>query len=105
MNLIDGLFDMGSGYVLDFSNRTFAEFFSDELSLDIDSSQYSVDGSSKAKRLRRLLRTSDLGVVVKVLLALWEYREANRRMSRVEENIPDAESEFCSLIERLGIRR
>ena len=102
MSLIDSLFDMGGGYVLDFSNRTFAEFFNDELSINIDHPRYSVDGSSKAKRLRRLLRTSDLAVVVKVLLALWEYREADRRRSRAEEQIPDAESEFCSLIERLG---
>ena len=31
MRLIDELFEMGGGYVLDFSNRTFAEFFADEL--------------------------------------------------------------------------
>ena len=27
---------MGGGYVLDFSNQTFAEFFADELGVDID---------------------------------------------------------------------
>ena len=31
LRLIDDLFDMGGGYVLDFSNQTFAEFFADEL--------------------------------------------------------------------------
>jgi hypothetical protein len=37
LRLIDDLFEMGGGYVLDFSNRTFAEFFADEIELDIDS--------------------------------------------------------------------
>ena len=36
LRLIDDLFEMGGGYVLDFSNRTFAEFFADELGIDID---------------------------------------------------------------------
>ena len=36
MRLIDDLFGMGGGYVLDFSDRTFADFFSDELDIDID---------------------------------------------------------------------
>lgn len=102
MSFIDSLFEMGGGYVLDFSNQTFAEFFIDELSIDIDDPRYSVDGSSKAKRLRYLLRTSDSALVVKILLALWEYREANRRRSGIKEQNPDVEIEFCLLIERLG---
>ena len=31
MRFLDDLFAMGGGYVLDFTNRTFAEFFEDEL--------------------------------------------------------------------------
>ena len=38
MRLIDDLFGMGGGYVLDFSDRTFAEFFSETMkALKIDS--------------------------------------------------------------------
>ncbi len=33
--IIDNIFNMGSGYVLDFSNRTFPEFFKNELGIDI----------------------------------------------------------------------
>src|SRR5690349_8739927 len=44
LRLIDDLFEMGGGYVLDFSNRTFAEFFADELGVDIDSPQYEAEG-------------------------------------------------------------
>ncbi len=49
--LIDDLFGMGSGYVLDFSDKTFAEFFNEELSVNIDDPRYDVEGTSKAKRL------------------------------------------------------
>ena len=54
MRLIDDLFGMGGGYVLDFSDRTFAAFFSEELSINIDESRYAGEGTSKAKRLRVL---------------------------------------------------
>ena len=40
MRLIDDLFEMGDGYVLNFSNKTFAEFFDDELGINIDDSRY-----------------------------------------------------------------
>jgi hypothetical protein len=48
MLLIDDLFEMGGGYVLNFSNKTFAEFFDDELRINIDDSRYEVEGTSKA---------------------------------------------------------
>ena len=35
MRIIDRVFGMEGGYVLDFSNRTFAEFFHEELGVDI----------------------------------------------------------------------
>ena len=36
MLVLDKVFDMGDGYVLNFSNRTFADFFREELQVDID---------------------------------------------------------------------
>ena len=33
--LLDDIFEMDSGYVLNFSDRTFAQFFAEELGLDI----------------------------------------------------------------------
>lgn len=102
MRLIDDLFGMGGGYVLDFTDRTFAEFFSDELSIDIDDPKFQTEGTSKAKRLRYFLRTSDSSTRVRVLRALWEYRCAQQRRKRIEERIPDAQSEFDRLMVRLG---
>jgi predicted protein tyrosine phosphatase len=100
--LIDDLFEMGGGYVLDFSNRTFAEFFADEIGVDIDSPRYEAEGTSKAKRLRLFLRTCDDSVRLRTLSALWEYRQAHQRRNRLEERIPNAQQEFEALIERLG---
>lgn len=105
MELIDALFDMGGGYVLDFSDRTFSEFFTSELHINIDDPRYSREGTSKAKRLRYFLKTSEPQVIVQTLLALWDYRETKRRRSGVAEQFPDAGNEFYSLIARLGGKR
>ena len=105
MRFLNDLFEMRSGYVLDFSNRTFAEFFQDELGIDIDNPCYDAEGTSKAKRLRYFLRTTDQPLVIRTLVALWEYRETNMRRSGARETIPNAEQEFGSLIERLGGER
>jgi hypothetical protein len=56
MRLLDDIFDMGSGYVLDFSNRTFGDFFRTELQVNIDDSRYCQAGTSKGKRLRAFLQ-------------------------------------------------
>ena len=48
LRAVEDVFGMGSGYVLDFSNRTFAEFFAD-LGIDID---HEFPEGSKANRLR-----------------------------------------------------
>ncbi len=102
LRLIDDLFEMGGGYVLDFSNRTFAEFFADELGVDIDLPQYDAEGTSKAKRLRFFLRTCEDSVRIRTLRALWEYRQAHQRRNGVQERISNAKQEFDALIARLG---
>jgi len=57
---------MGSGYVLNFSNRTFAEFFLDSFGIDIYDVKYDHGSGSKANRMR----------------AFWE-RESNYQVGRV----------------------
>ncbi len=105
MDLIDDLFGMRGGYVLDFNNRQFSEFFASELGVNIDDGRYAIDGSSKANRFRCFLKTVEPQVRVKALLALWEYRETKRRRSGRAEEYPDAENEFRLLMERLGCQR
>ena len=102
MRLIDDLFEMGGGYVLDFSNRTFSEFFNEELGVNIDDPRFEAEGTSKAKRLRYYLRNTRIEDAVRALLALWEYRETIRRRSGEKEKLPEHSVEFFRLIQRLG---
>lgn len=62
------------GYVLDFSDRTYSEFFEDEFGINIDDEVYRNWGSSKGKRLRGLVEREDASVVAYVLRKLWDYR-------------------------------
>nr|AWD72292.1 hypothetical protein pH8NP2_p018 [Polaromonas sp. H8N] len=57
MKFLDEVFQMESGFVLDFSDRTMASFFSDELNVDIYDVRYAANGTSKAKCLRCFLQT------------------------------------------------
>lgn len=101
MKLVDDLFEMGSGYVLDFSDRTMAAFFAEELNVDIDEPSYREQGTSKAKRLRCYLNKVELAASVKALKALWEYREATRKGLGREEWVSNAEGRFFSLLNRM----
>lgn len=49
---LEKLFQMGGGYVLDFSNRTLAEFVAESTGRDIYDPQYDYASGSKANRLR-----------------------------------------------------
>jgi len=78
MRLIDDLFGMGGGYVLDFSDKTFAIFFAEEVGVNIDEPRYSAEGTSKAKRLRYFLRTCEPAVRLRTLNARGSDRAAWR---------------------------
>ena len=51
MKLIDNLFGMYGGYVMDFSNSRFDALFKRDIGIDISSSAYAIHGTSKGKRL------------------------------------------------------
>lgn len=72
---LERLFEMESGYVLDFSNRTFHEFIYDCMKVDIEDKKYANWGSSKAKRLRAFWRIESPYRVSKLILALIEYKK------------------------------
>lgn len=64
---------MAGGYVLDFTNQTFQEFFVDCVGIDIYDDKYAGSGDSKANRMRTLWRMEPNHIVAKVLNALPEY--------------------------------
>jgi hypothetical protein len=78
---IEKVLQMGSGYVLDFSNRTFAMFFAD-LGIDVD---VEFPEGSKATRLRAFLRSGDPARVARALEALL----AHRRTPEPDEDADD----------------
>lgn len=101
MATLDQIFGMGDGYVINFSNKTFAEFFAAELNVDIDDQIYFAEGDSKAKRLRYYLKRADTAAAVKALNALWEYREAFRQQRQAAEDVPNAQGRLLDIIDRL----
>jgi hypothetical protein len=101
MALLDEIFEMGGGYVMDFSDRTMSRFFAEELNVDIDDEAYREQGNSKAKRLRCYLNKVDVATSTKTLRALWDYREGRRKDRGREEWVPNAEGRFHSLLARM----
>ncbi|UFW72660.1 restriction endonuclease [Bradyrhizobium sp. WU425] len=104
MKLIDSLFGMYGGYVLNFSNATFASFFSRDIGIDIYDEAYAIHGTSKGKRLWGFLEIGQTNAVIKALHALWEIREAERMERGEEEKVPQARTRFSALIVKLGGR-
>ena len=102
--IIDKVFGMEGGYVLDFSNRTFAEFFREELAVDIDDPRWEAQGGSKAKRLRYYLRQADRKTALNTLNALWEYREASSVTADYPELEDSVRTAYFRIIQRLGGR-
>jgi len=70
--ILESLFGMQSGYVLDFSNPTFQSFFWNNFKVNINDQKYATYGDSKAKRLRAFWDTENNQVVGKVILELIE---------------------------------
>jgi hypothetical protein len=73
--ILEDALDMRGGYVLDFSNRTFEEFFEDQ-GIEIYQEKYEFNGTSKANHMRAFTQVEDAVTVCRVLRQLWEYRES-----------------------------
>ena len=88
------------GYVLDFSNRTFSDFFVRELDVDIDAPIYATNGTSKGKRLECFLGKVDDLTAARTMRAFQEHREAIRPAGE-SDPFPRASGQFSALITRL----
>lgn len=71
--ILEKLFQMGGGYVLNFSDRTMGEFFRDDLKLNIYSKKYRYASGSKANCLRGFWMAADDKTVGRSILKLIEY--------------------------------
>jgi hypothetical protein len=101
MMTVDDLF-IKDGYVLKFSDATYAVFFAEELNININDQKYYAEGGSKGKRLRYFLKTESDAPAIRVLKALWEHRELLRVRGGDEEKLPNARERFLQLLARLG---
>jgi len=97
---IEAILEMGGGYVLDFSDRGFATFFR-EHGVDIDDQRFSIEGTSKAKRLRYFLKTSAAPLCGRALAGLIEHRLA----SKPEGIRPNDLEIYRKTVARLGGRQ
>lgn len=78
------LFGMCSGYVLDFSNRSFQEFVYSIMKIDIYAKYH---GLSKAKILRNIIAEYDNVTVGKLLLELMRYMQAKNMIEDKDTEI------------------
>lgn len=100
--LIDKIFGIYSGQVLNFSNRTFERFFLKDLGVDIYGDQYALHGNSKGKRFLAFLEMAPASLIAKALSALWEIREIERLDGEEVPTIVDGYLRLSELIVKLG---
>jgi hypothetical protein len=102
------LLDMGGGYVLNFSNRTFFEFILDSTGRDIYDDRYSYSSGSKANRLRAFWNEEPNHVVGKLMNDLLDYGafkaghpllvECHRIIARLLQSSPVPEMDALTAI-------
>lgn len=95
-------FVRGPGYVLDFSDREFSQFFGREFNINIDDPVYAVAGRSKGKRLRTFLEETDNATARRTLEALWSARSAFLAVTNQDDPVGTANQRYQTLIERVG---
>jgi hypothetical protein len=101
MQVVERVLNLNTGYVLDFSDRTFNEFVAHEVGIDATAPRYSVDGTSKAKRLRKLLPSLAGGQQAKLLRALLKHRDGPERQASVDLLDDDWRRAYNNLIQGL----
>lgn len=89
---LEKIFDMGDGYVLDFSNRSFREFISENLGVDIYDDKYFYRSGSKANRLRGFWAEESnetVGELTRQLLEYWRTKKLldHRFLTAEEEDL------------------
>lgn len=102
--VVDDLVDFirGRGYVLDFSDVTFSQFFATELDIDIDDPTYADLGGSKGKRLKCFLQKVDDRTALRAMQSIWEVRSAHLLRIGHDDPVKNAEARYLAVINRLG---
>jgi len=99
---LEKLFEMGGGYVLDFSNRTFREFTLDNVDIDIYDSKYDYVSGSKANRLRAFWNEESNYLVSKFISDLLEYWKTQKLLNF--QSISQAEQDLFDECQKVAER-
>lgn len=90
------------GYVLDFTNRTFSQFFEDHFDVNIYADAFSEKGTSKFNRLLAFIELSPPHVVIELLQLLWK-RKKKERDAELDEAAHRLQLDDCTIsLEHLG---
>lgn len=75
--ILEQVFQMEGGYVLDFSDKTMSDFFKEQFNIKIYDKKYDYDfpSGSKANRLRGIFRYENDTIVSKIILDLIDYKK------------------------------
>lgn len=100
--ILEKLFGMQSGYVLDFSDHTMEQFFQDQFKINIYDAKYDFDFSSKSKanRLRGIWKAEDDALVGVIIINLTKYIEDNAILHKKE--ITASEKELIKKANEIG---
>jgi len=92
---------MGGGYVLDFSNRTFEDFFREVVGIQIYDSRYDYGSGSKANRMRAFWRVATDEQLIRLLKGLIEGWEiySNTPISETSQDL------IQSILANLGVAK
>ncbi|MCR9170948.1 MAG: abortive infection family protein [bacterium] len=100
--IIEKFLGMGSGYVLDFSNRTFEEFVYDSVGINIYENKYDFESGSKANRLRAFLKLESnhrVGVLIDAFCEYW-----NSQVGLYSSTFDSADQHLCDKCKQIAIR-
>lgn len=97
LRTVEAVLGMGGGYVLDFSNRSIADFFQ-EHGIDIYEPRFEEGGTSKANRLRTFLRTTAPPRSGQILAALLDYRQSGSGADLHADTL----ARYVAVVQRLG---
>ncbi len=101
--ILEKVFNMEKGYVLDFSDRTIEEFFKNEFGISIYDEKYDLDfpSKSKANRLRGIWIVEDGKTTGTIILNLIEYLETNSLLNG--KKIDNLEKELIEKARQIGM--
>jgi hypothetical protein len=88
----EDIFSMGNGYVLSFTNDSFAQLFRDTVNIQIYDIKYAYNGESKARRLRAFWELESDPLVGKILATILDFlKYENDKKGTTSGNIGYAE--------------